>query len=544
MLFFLYFVTPYNPKKNAMNRLYKSALIVLLACFTVITLPAQSPRKTLKKADQQIEWEQFEEAISTLAPLVENKDPQATLLTGFSLLNTPGKLPQAVEVLRQAVEYFPLDKTNSPGAIESRFYLAQAMHRMERCPEALEILNSLRAQLPKGTLLESVNREISYCNNLMELKDKPVNIRIEHLGNILNSPWEEHSPIVMYDESIIYFTSNRPVKEYGEEGPYFENIYVSHWRNGDWTPPQLVELPDMMPGNRATVSLTPDGQGLVFFQNDGRYGQLYITRRTFSGWSTPEKLPFPINSGHAETHASFSSDGGTIYFSSDRPGGFGGKDIYISHQLPDGSWGPAINPGPAINTSMDEEGPFIHPDGKTLYFSSAGHNSVGGYDIFSSVLQEDGQWQNAQNIGYPINTPEDDLFFIPTPNGRHVYYASQQQDGLGASDLYLIHLSPGDDRSLAVVSSHVFNSSNQPAENANIKVTDAETGESMGIFRVNPVTGKFIAIVPTGNEYLLTIESEAYNTFTQKFNLPLRDEYGSTQRAIYLPAITLTRSNK
>ncbi len=527
-----------------MSHFHKPALTILFACLTVITLTAQSSRKVLKKANRQIEWEQFEQATATLAPLVEKKDPEATLLTGYSLLNTPGKLSQATAMLRQAVDYFPLDSDKDPQAIEARFYLGQALHRMERCNEALEIFTPLRAQLSDGTIKEGVDREIAWCNNLIKLKENPVNIRIEHLGSSLNSPWEEHSPIVMYDESTIYFTSNRPVKEYGEEGPYFENIYVSHWRNGDWTSPKLVELPNMMPGNRATVSLTPDGQGLVFFQNEGRYGQLYITRRTFSGWSTPEKLPAPINSGHAETHASFSSDGGTIYFSSDRPGGYGGKDIYISHQLPDGSWGPPINPGPAINTPLDEEGPFIHPDGKTLYFSSAGHNSGGGFDIFSSVLQDDGQWQDAQNMGYPINTPEDDLFFIPTPSGRHVYYASQQEDGLGASDLYLIHLSPGDDRSLAVVSSHVFNSNNQPAENANIKVTDAETGESMGTFRVNPVTGKFIAIVPTGNEYVLTIESEAYHTFTQKFNLPLRDEYGSTRKAIYLPAITLKGEKK
>ncbi len=522
-----------------MNQFYKLIFGILTVCLPTMSSLAQSPRQILKKANTEIDWEQFEQATQTLAPLVKQNNPEATLLSGLSLLNTQGQITQAIKMLQKVVEYYPLKNGQPKEAIEARFYLGQALHWNDNCTEALQVFNELNAQLPKGTIKEEVEKEIEYCNNMMTLKQTPVNIVVEHMGEILNSAYEDHSPIVMYDESTIYFTSNRPVKGYSQNEPGFENIYVSYWRNENWTTPKILDIPNALPGNRATVSLTPDGQGLVFYQNDGRFGQLFITRHTFNGWSTPEKLPAPINSGNNETHASFSADGRTIFFSSDRPGGLGGKDIYISHMLPDGTWGEPLNPGPAINTPLDEEGPFIHPDGKTLYFSSMGHNSIGDYDIFSSVLNENGEWLKAQNIGFPMNTANDDLFYIPTPNGLRVYYASQQAGSLGASDLFIIHLATTDDRSLAVVASHVFDSKNQPAEKANIRVSEAESGESMGVFKVNPTTGKFIAIVPTGKKYLLNISCEGCKPITQEFNLPLRGEYGSTRRAIYLPAITL-----
>jgi Tol biopolymer transport system component len=520
-----------------------SVATFLVFILSVSAVSGQSTRKILRNADQYIEVELYEDAIESLKPLVDKNNPEAILLTGFSMMALEEELPEAIQMLQKATDLYPLRaKRNKRQNIEAHFYLGQAYRLNGNSEKACEVLKNLQQHVSDPDLTEDISREIKYCENLEKMKNNPVDIKTEHLGKILNSPYEDHSPIVLYDESTIYFTSTRPLDTL-ETNTFFENIFVSHWRNRNWTEPKVLDIPGISDANRATVGVTPDGQGLIFYQNNGFQGGLYITRKTFNGWTEPEPLPDPINTGYNETHASFSPDGNTIYFSSERPGGFGGKDIYYSYKLPNGSWGQPINAGENINTPLNEEGPFIHPDDSTLYFSSEGHNSMGGYDIFKSHKKEQEEWSKAENIGYPINTPTDDLFYLPTPNEQRVYYASSQEGSLGQSDLFLIHFPGSHERSMAVVSSHVFNSSNQPAETATITVTNKQTNKEVGTYRVNPTTGKFVAIIPTMQQYQLSIKCQGHEPYIQSFELGLRDDFKSKNRAIYLPAITLKNND-
>lgn len=514
-----------------------TAIIIISIFFNDVT--AQSPRKIIREANQLIDIAFYEEAIKVLTPLANQKHPEALLLKGFSHLANDDELAKTIETLEKAASLYPLKKNSSNQALEAHFYLGQAYRLNEEPEKACEKFNQVKTHTQNVEFREDVEKEIAYCENYLKLKENPVDRKIEHMGDIINSPYEDHSPIVLFDESTIYFTSTRPIDSLQNEGPFFENIFVSHHRNKQWTKPKVLEIPGYGGTNRATVGLTPDGQGLIFYENFGVEGALFVTYKTFEGWSQPEPLPAPINSGFNETHASYTPDGNTIYFSSERPGGFGGKDIYSSSKLPDGTWGMPVNAGEIINTPQDEESPFIHPDGTTLYYSSSGKISMGGYDVFKSSLNEDGTWNKPENIGYPINTPTDDLFYLPTPNGQRVYYSSQQGDGMGQSDLFVLLFPPSDERSMAVVSSHIFNSENQPAENAVIRVRSLKNQDIMGTFRTNPLTGKFIAIIPTAQKYQLIIESEGHKTHSKTFNLDARDDYKSKKRAIYLPAITL-----
>jgi Tol biopolymer transport system component len=503
---------------------------------------AQSPQKIIRSANQLIDVDLYEDAIKELEPLVKKKYPEAILLTGYSLMAIEEKLPRAIEVLEEAVSLYPLKKKNSAQAIDAHFNLGQAYRLNGQPAKAYNEFIKLKKYAKKDRILAAdIKQELQFCSNMQKLIKTPVEMKIEHLSDIINSQYEDHSPIVLFDESTIYFTSTRPIDTLKENQTLFENIFVTHWRNKKWTEPKILEIPGYHEANRATIGLTPDGQGLIFFENDGYNGALYITHRTFDGWSAPKPLPAPINSGYHETHASISPDGNTIYFSSERPGGFGGKDIYYSHKLPDETWGKPINAGKNINTPFDEDGPFIHPDNTTLYFSSLGHNSMGGYDIFKSKKAGEDEWTKAENIGYPINTPTDDLFYLPTPNGQRVYYASRQAGSKGLTDLFLLHFPASDDRSLAVVSSLVFDSENQPAASAIITVKNISKNKEVGIYRVNPQTGKFIAIVPTASQYELTIKDEGYSPFRQTFNIDLKDDYISKNSAIYLPPIMLTK---
>lgn len=522
--------------------LYIIILITFASLFNEVT--AQSARKIIRDANQLIEIGFYDDAVQILAPLLQEENPEAMLLTGFSHLASDEELSLTISILEKAATLYPLKRNSSNQALEAHFYLGQAYRLDGQAENACEKFNQIKEHTKDPEFIADIDQEVTYCENYLRFKEHPVDKKIEHLGDIINSPYEDHSPIVLYDESTIYFTSTRPIDSLNMEGPFFENIFVSHWRNQQWTEPEVLEIPGYQGTNRATVGLTPDGQGLIFFENYGVEGALYITYKTFGGWTEPEQLPAPINSGFNETHASFTPDGNTIFFSSERPDGLGGKDIYSSKKLPDGTWGKPINAGKAINTPFNEESPFIHPDGKTLYFSSTGKNSMGGYDVFKSTRNENNEWSTPVNIGYPINTPTDDLFYLPTPNGQRVYYSSQQENGMGQSDLFVLHFPPSSERTMAVVSSHIFNSNNQPAENAVISVKNLNTNQTLGTFRTNPLTGKFVAIIPTAQEYQLTIDCEGHQGYSKTFNLNAKDDYKSMNRAIYLPAITLETTSE
>ena len=523
--------------------LIRTKFISALLLFFVVSAPIASNAQDnkLREADELIQAQLYNEAIKTLAPLVENDHPEAIFLTGFSMMNLQDDMEKAIEMLRKATEAYPLQENqkNSEETLEAHFFLAQAHRLNKEASKALKKFETLKNYTDDSEVLEEIDLEIHYCKNFMKAKEDSLQMKTEHLGEVLNSQYNDHSPIVRYDESTIYFTSNRPVEDQDIEDPFFENIFQSHWRNGQWTEPEILDIPGEPLAHRATVGLTPDGQGLIFFQNDGQTGSLYITRQTFEGWTEPEPLPQPINSSHHEAHASFSQDGSTIYFSSDRPGGIGGQDIYIAHKLPDGTWGEPLNAGEKINTPQDEEGPFIHPDDKTLYFSSNSRESMGGFDVFKSQKNADGEWSEPENIGVPVNTPSDDLFYIPTPNGQRVYYATRRQESLGRLDLFLLRFPENNERSMAVVASHVFNSNNEPAGDAVVRITNHKTNEPQGVYRVNQNTGKFIAIVPTAQKYKLQIECDGYKTHNQTFNLQKTDDYKTRNRAIYLPSVTL-----
>jgi Tol biopolymer transport system component len=518
--------------------------IWLFLCFGCIELKAQSPARLIQKATSEISKEEYFNAIETLKPLVQegSENKEAILLSGYSYLNMPGENENALQYLELASRLLPLEKKPSRNAIEANFYLAMALHQNYKFNEAIALYKKLLTSTKQQDLINSFNTELKYSENALELTKQPLKFNIYSLGQAINSPYEEHSPIIALDESTIYFTSNRP--EPGMErtgGGYLESIYVSYWRDGGWTRAEKLTLPGEYFGNRATVSLSADGQTIIFYQNQGYSGSLFVSKFGFNGWSEPEPLSELINSTYNETHASLSSDGNSIWFTSDRPGGYGGKDIYVSFLLPDGFWGEPLNAGPIINTSLDEESPFIHPDGNSLYFSSENHSSMGGFDIFRSKLDETGSWSKPENIGYPINTPDDDIFYLPTPDGQRVYYSSRQKGGMGETDIYIIAFPEDDARSLAVVASHIFNPDKTPNSDAVIRIFDTETAEPQGIFRPNSLTGKVVAILQSGRNYRIEIETPGFKKIEHQFFVPLRDVFGTRQRAFYVPSFILEK---
>jgi len=356
-------------------------------------------------------------------------------------------------------------------------------------------------------------------------------IEIESLGSQINSEFKDYAPVITADGSYMYFTSRRPYteKEKKKNRESMERIYEAIWdeQSNSWLPAEpLPEDVNILGRNISNVAISNDGQRLLIYQDD-KYGNGDIYEAFLSGatWSAPLSLGKEINSDDHESSASISPDGKTIYFVSARKGGAGGRDIWKATKGSDGVWSDAENLGKTINTKEDEEGVFIHPDGKSLYFSSKGHNSIGGHDIFKSELKN-GKWSKPVNMGEPINTPENDLFFVLAANGQKGYYATGRNGGV--INIYEIRFIPiaKDDKEPVSTGPQltVFKGVIKDCETglpimATIEVTDNEKDEVIATYNSNSQTGKYLISLPSGKNYGININAEGYLFSSQSFDL-------------------------
>ena len=279
------------------------------------------------------------------------------------------------------------------------------------------------------------------CNSALKLIKEPVKVKIENLGMKINTAHSEYRPIVSEDETKLIFTARKPITTGGMSDPflkdYFEDIYSSTFQDSGWSNPVNIGTNINSEYHEASLNFVNNDNTMLVYVDDFGEGDIYITTLTDASWSGLISVGENINSDVHESSACISPDGKTLYFSSERSGGKGGLDIYSSALTDTGTWGPPQNIGDSINTEYNEDAVFILDDGNTLYFSSTGHNSIGGYDVFSSTLI-DGKWAEPQNIGYPINTPFDDSFFVLNKDGNHGYYTSTHEDCYGSNDIYRV----------------------------------------------------------------------------------------------------------
>jgi outer membrane protein OmpA-like peptidoglycan-associated protein len=322
-------------------------------------------------------------------------------------------------------------------------YLALSYHYNHLFDKAIENYELCRKTLPKDdSFLKRLDREIYECQNGKEFLANPVNAKIENLGAEINTPFAEYGPAVSANESELIFTSRREGSKGGElddDGEYFEDIYISRKEGEGWSKPVQISDKINTASHDASIGLSPDGNMLFIYKYEGNGDILYCQLKGDSGWSAPKLMGENISSEkYYENAAAISADGKVLFFSSTRPGGHGNLDIYMSELGPSG-WGVPVNLGTNINTEFDEEGPILDLDGKTLYFSSMGHKGMGGFDIFRSVYDTSTKtWSEPQNLGYPINSADDDIYFALSGDGRHGYYASVKDGGYGDKDIYKI----------------------------------------------------------------------------------------------------------
>ncbi len=316
-------------------------------------------------------------------------------------------------------------------------------------------------------------------------------------------------------------------------GQYLEDIYISTYENDKWGKATLISPNINSPDCEASINLSADGKNLLIYKDDNGDGNIYVSELKGNEWGVPEYEMSPINSNAWETHACFSADNKVLYFVSDRLGGFGGRDIYKCLKLPNGKWGPAQNLGETINTKYDEDGVFICPDGKQIFFASKGHNSMGGFDIFTSIINdENGFWSPPINYGYPVNTADDDVFLVTSPDGRRAFFSSDKEGGYGAQDIYMIKFPDYEPRDITILLGNIINNSTENISNNKIVFVNMRTGDTTQVLDVNSNTGKFGANIPVGDDYIANFYINGQKVYSEQLEAPKGLGYTVLRREI------------
>ena len=413
-----------------------------------------------------------------------------------------------------------LEKAVKEGEREGLFYLGQAYHLEERIDEEIECYKLYKnSDEATEQSAEVVRRLIDRAVFTAKMIENPVNVDVLNIGSPVNTKYHEYVPLVWGLEDELYFTSRRPGSTGGKidhRGDYFEDVYLSLKEHGQWQEPKQLGPNINSENHDACVGISADGQILYVFRTsqDIVSGDLYFSERGIDGWGELVKLGSDINSDAIETSASISNDDRTIYFSSNREGGYGGMDIYKAVKLPTGEWSKATNLGPIINTPYNEDSPFIHADDKTLYFSSQGHQTMGGYDVFVSTIGDDGLWSVPENMGYPINSVAHDLNFVMASDKQTGYYSSAQKGGMGGQDIYKINFKL-EAQILSVVKGGVQSgdTTHIPIE-ASVTLLNPLTQTIQGVYKSNQNTGQFVMIVSPETRYNVIVEAQGYHTFS------------------------------
>ncbi len=525
----------------------KNVVFGALLILAEITSYGQSVKDNAAAGDKHYSKKNYKGAIESfqLALKINPDDAQLNFKLGLAYLYSDTK--------SKAATYIDKAYKLNPG-IDNRidYYLGVAFQNTNDFKRATNSFEEFRKKNPKVASI--ANERIAECHMADSLSEFELNVIIENLGSVVNSLSSEYSPIISSDGNTLIFTSNR-----GENPAVpgeLEDIYVTHKSGGTWGEPKKISANiNTVEYNDAAASLSPDGKTLFLYYEEGG-GDIYTS--TFDGkdWSKPVPLNKNINtSQYWETCASVSPDGKKLYFASNRPDGLGELDIYVSEKDSKGQWGKAVNLGPDVNTPANDDSPYIHYDGVTLYFSSDGHPRLGNSDIFFTEFKN-GKWSAPENIGYPINSWEYDGFFSISPDKKTAYYATVKEGGFGGADIYSIkflepkfkpkpkpvvvevkqkpknndYIDPSiqalrDQKVVTVLRGKVIDEIDAKPLAAVISLVDNETAKIISKIFSDPTTGDFELVIPHGGNYGVATEKIGYLFNSINFSLPKFAEY-------------------
>ncbi len=405
------------------------------------------------------------------------------------------------------------------------FYVAQSYFREGRYENALPSLFAYKDFGDEADKLKRTEFMIACCEFALEAIQNPHNIELISLGNQVNTPYNDMMPALTANEEILIFTVDIPVTidlPHGGRNRQ-EDFYFSRKISGEWTQSENLGPPINTPGNEGALTVSGDGTTLVFASSSlpDTYGStdLYSSILTNNGWSKPINLGKKINSSHWDSQPSISADGKTLFFVSNRPGGFGNQDIWFSTQDELGNWQEPLNAGPNINTPLEENSPFFHHDGQSLYFSSNGHIGLGGMDLFRTKIDTQGNFSTPENLGYPINSHKNEEFLIINARGN-IAYLSSERPGSAKKDLYSFEF-PESLRPVPViyVSGKVFDEDSFAPLFTQFTLIDLQTGVTVARSESSPSNGEYLVCLPGGRDYAFRAAKDGYLFYSGNFSL-------------------------
>ena len=405
------------------------------------------------------------------------------------------------------------------------YFIGLIYHQQEKFNLAHEAYNNYKslAVQNKTVKISDVNTQIYKIKTARKFMKYHENITVENLGKEINSAYPDYGPVLFANGNKLYFTSRRQgsFSEFKDpNNEYFEDVYYCEKVNDKWEKPSNIGLPINTKTHDAMVAISEDEKSLYIYRTNASIvgGDIFVSQKAGDNWGEVKVFDSSINTkSGSESSISIHPDGTKIYFSSNREGGYGGKDIYCVKKLPNGKWSLPTNLGGMINTEEDEDGPFISSDGVTLYFASRGHKNMGGYDLFKTKLQENKQWQEPRNMGYPINSVMDDIF-ISTVNNEDYFFSSNRAGGYGFSDIYHSIL-PKTKNEYIVIKGRVLDNNTQASLRASITLFNKDNNRLEGVYKSDSEAGKFIMVVKPGEQYKMFIEVKGYYNQTLQIDL-------------------------
>jgi outer membrane protein OmpA-like peptidoglycan-associated protein/tetratricopeptide (TPR) repeat protein len=531
---------------------YVLAVYLILCSFIV---SAQDQKTLIANGDKFYGKKDYKNALATYlaAQEINPDDAYLNFKIGLTYLYSETKSKAATYIDKA----YRLNPAVNP---DIDYHLGIAFQNTNSFKLAIEHFERFKKK--RSNLASIADEKIAECQVADSLSQNELNVIIENLGEGVNTPYNDYSPIISADGSTLIFTSNRtddPAR--AKANANFEDIFVSYKNGNKWSPPKPISQNINIKYNDAAASLSPDGKTLFLYYEEGE-GDIYTSTRNGEVWSEAKPLNKNINTAlFWETCASVTPDGKKLFFASNRPGGIGELDIYMSQLDAKGDWGKAVNLGAIINTPNNEDSPFIHHDGTTLYFSSDGHPRLGNSDIFVSEFVNN-KWKKPENMGYPLNSWEYDGFFTLSPDKKKGYFSTAKEGGLGDADIYSITFlepkykpkpkpviaKPEEQKAkqeipkseefvapeieihkiakvVTLLKGKVIDERNAAPLSAVISLVDNTTNKVITKLNSNPTTGEFELVIPHGGNYGVATEKVGYLFNSINFNLPQFAEY-------------------
>lgn len=417
-------------------------------------------------------------------------------------------------------DYFP----------QNYFNLAKMEMNVDKFEDAkIHFEKALSYQTLPPPMIKNARRFLASCTFAVEALKHPVPFKPINIGDSINTRASEYCPAITADEKTIYYTVLRPNENFkGGNGfgvsRFQEDIFDSENKSNHWSTGRSVSNYINTFDNEGALCISADGQTLYYTvcNRPGDFGScdIYFVKKIGNVWGNPRNIGPPINTKSFESQPSISADGMTLYFAGARPGGFGKVDIWKSKKQADGQWGEPINLGPKINTPEADQSPFIHADGRTLYYTSEGLPGMGGEDFYLSRLDNNGEWSTPKNLGYPINSIANERSIIVNAMGNKAYFASERLGGFGQYDVFYFDL-PQEIRPFKVsyVKGKVFDSESNQNLETKFELIDLQTSQVVAEAYSDKVSGEFLVCLPTDKDYALNISKPGYLFYSENFSL-------------------------